>query len=672
MESVAARRVVSWPGSLPRPDWGAISTWALACSLVLYLGFDGGGSDIVVRSQVGIAVWWIVLVGAAFGVLPQSRLARVAWAGLAVFGGFVVWTAIASTWSLSSESSLQELSRIAAYLGVLLLAIAIHRNRATALRHTVNAVGASIAVIALFALISRLFPNSFPASHVVSTFLGGAQGRLSWPLNYWNGLAALVAFGAPLLLASATSARSLIAQAIAAGALPMMALCGYLTFSRGGAIASAVAVFAFVALAPNRIPKLATLLAAAGGGAILIVGALHRHAVENGLTNHLATVQGKQLALAVVIVCVGVAIVQVGIGLAARHGTLPRLLTVPPPRAQVLLAAGIVLVLVVALAAGAPSRLSHTWTDFKNNKGVSSSALPARFGSASGNGRYQYWSVAVHAAKGHALDGWGPGTFQLVWLPRATPVGGYVINAHSLYVETLSDVGVVGVVLLVGFLILCVGAAVWVVAHSKRGTRTRAAGVAAAMLAFMTSAIFEWVWQIPVLPVAFMLLAAAVFAPAPRRVSVGAIKDPARSNRIGRARSRSGQFIVRAGMVVAAIACLVAISVPLATTNDVRRSQAAVAGGNTALALTDAHSAARIEPGAASPQLQTALVLELQHNVPAALVAARNATHDEPQNWTGWLILSRLEAEAGHARASVAAYNRARLLNPHSSLFPQQ
>ncbi len=62
-------------------------------------------------------------------------------------------------------------------------------------------------------------------------------------------------------------------------------------------------------------------------------------------------------------------------------------------------------------------------------------------------------------------------------------------------------------------------------------------------------------------------------------------------------------------------------------------------------------------------------MLELQHDIPGALAAARKATRDEPQNWTGWLILSRLEAEAGHARASVAAYKRAKSLNPYSPVF---
>src|SRR5207302_4580684 len=96
----------------------------------------------------------------------------------------------------------------------------------------------------------------------------------------------------------------------------------------------------------------------------------------------------------------------------------------------------------------------------------------------------------------------------------------------------------------------------------------------------------------------------------------------------------------------------------------VRQSQAAASAGDASVALVDARTAARLEPGAASAEIQQALVLEFQRDYTAALIAARNATRDEPQNWSAWLIRSRLEAETGHVKPSIAAYERARSLNP--------
>ena len=48
---------------------------------------------------------------------------------------------------------------------------------------------------------------------------------------------------------------------------------------------------------------------------------------------------------------------------------------------------------------------------------------------------------------------------------------------------------------------------------------------------------------------------------------------------------------------------------------------------------------------------------------------ARVAIRREPENWRGPLVLSRVEARLGHARAAVAAFRRARALNPHHPIF---
>jgi tetratricopeptide (TPR) repeat protein len=90
-----------------------------------------------------------------------------------------------------------------------------------------------------------------------------------------------------------------------------------------------------------------------------------------------------------------------------------------------------------------------------------------------------------------------------------------------------------------------------------------------------------------------------------------------------------------------------------------------------AAALNDCRSAVRIEPGAASAQIQAALVLELRSDIAGALAAAHRATSDEPANWSTWLTASRLEAEAGHPAAALASYRRARSLNPRSPIFKQ-
>ena len=108
-----------------------------------------------------------------------------------------------------------------------MLGIGVHRDRERAVRHTVAAVGdrdrAGGGAGAGLAAAARPVPGCRTRRRAI---LPGTAGRLAWPLNYWNALAALLALGLPLLLALATSARTLSAQAAAAAAIPIViALC---------------------------------------------------------------------------------------------------------------------------------------------------------------------------------------------------------------------------------------------------------------------------------------------------------------------------------------------------------------------------------------------------------------------------------------------------------------
>ncbi len=642
------------------PATSGVWEWTLAGGLVLYLAADGGGYDQVVHSQVGTVVWWIVLLGAAAGLLPRARLTRAAWAALGLFAAFVAWSALSSIWSLSLERTLEDTSLVAGYLGMLALGIMLQRDREGAIRHTVNAIAAAVTFVAALALASRLIPGLFPAAKQASAFQPGSNNRLGWPLNYWNALAALMALGLPLLLAAATAARTVVGRAAAAGALPLVVLCGYLSFSRGGAIAGALAVAAFFALTSERIPKLAIALVGGAGAAVVVASAASRPAIENGLRNAAARHQGAALVVILVVVCAAVAVAALGISLLTRRLQRSHSLAVPRQLAQALLAIGAVAVIVVAIGAGAPHRLSHAWQDFKRPRsGALAHNSLGRFGAASGNYRYQYWQVAVRYGENHPLEGGGAGTFQLIWLPRASATG-YVENAHSLYVETFAELGIVGVALLVGFLVVALATGVRAVvqvsgsAAEGRAPRVYAAAVTAALITFCASAAYDWIWQVPVLPAAFLLLAAAVLAP-----QVG-------SRPTGRRR-----WLVRGAAVAVAIACLVAIAYPLAVTSAIRRSQSEASAGNSSAALGDARTAVGLEPGSASAQLQLAVVLEGRHDLPAALVAAQHAARDEPSNWSVWLVLSRIDAENENVQAAVSAYRRARSLNPRSSVFVQ-
>jgi cytochrome c-type biogenesis protein CcmH/NrfG len=85
--------------------------------------------------------------------------------------------------------------------------------------------------------------------------------------------------------------------------------------------------------------------------------------------------------------------------------------------------------------------------------------------------------------------------------------------------------------------------------------------------------------------------------------------------------------------------------------------------------LARAIEAEHLQPYAASPWLQEALVEEQAGHITAAIADARRATANELTSSNNWLVLSRLEARAGHASAALADYRRADALNPNSPIF---
>ena len=124
----------------------------------------------------------------------------------------------------------------------------------------------------------------------------------------------------------------------------------------------------FLALAPDRIPKLATLLIAGAGSAILFAAVEQRDALDRGIPTAAAQQQGDEMIAIVLVVCAGVALVQVGLGLLVRYGTRPGWLRVPRERALAALLVALPILAALAIAAGVPGELSDRWETFKGER----------------------------------------------------------------------------------------------------------------------------------------------------------------------------------------------------------------------------------------------------------------------------------------------------------------
>jgi len=631
-----------------RVDWGAATIWLLCSGLVVYLGLKGGGYDPLVHDQVGIAIWWIVLAVALVGALPDRRLGTPAWVALALLGAFTLWTGLGLSWTESVERTAADLARVAGYLGV--FAFAVLAAGRIGVRHLVGAVAAGIVTVSLVALLSRFHPAWFPGAGETAAFLTNNRERLSYPLHYWNGLAALIAIGLPLVLQVATAARSAALRVAAAAALPALGLTIFFTLSRSGIAGAFLAVAIFLAFTPNRLAKLPTLAVAGVGTAILILATDSRDALQHGLFNSTAEDQGGEMLVITLGICLLAALAQAGLLVAS--GRIERPAWTVPSRSHTVAAAtaAILLALVAAMALDAPGRASDGWAEFKQSEGPGKGA--ERLSSTAGQNRYQLWSAAVKENSTRPLTGTGSGTFEY-WWARTGDVPEIVRDTHSLYLQTLGEVGIVGLALLAGFiLVILVGGGRAVLLADPR-LRPPLAAALAGCSAFFITAAFDWMWQLPVLPVAMLILAAALVA--------------AR----GGAEPAPGSLTLwqRLGIGLVAVVAIVAIAIPLASTSLLRQSEEDFREGNLEAALSAARSAENVEPAAATPRLQQALVLEAAGQFDDAAAVAREATERESTNWRPWLVLSRIEAQRGDATASVDAYVKARSLNPRSSIF---
>lgn len=639
-------------------DWGGLATWLLAVLLVAYLALENGGYDPIPRGQVGVLVWWAVLLGVAVQALPVPGRTRASLAALGLLFAFAVWTALAFTWTESDERTATELARVATYLGVLVLGICLVTRRRAGARHLLHGVAFGLALVAVLGVLSRFQMAWFPPNEL-GTVLPGIEieRRLAYPLNYSSAMGALAGMTLPLLLGATASARTIPAQALAAAAIPIAGLALYLATSGTGAATAAVALLAFFALAPDRLPKLLTLAIGAGGAAILAAVVASRDALERGLPTPPAESQGDELTWIALGICAAVALLQAGISLAVRHVRRPSWMH--PTRNQALAATAVAALVAMpaAIAAGVPGEASDRWETFKSRGGSGADpSSPESILDFSGSGRYQFWQSAVDASETATWTGIGPGTFEF-WWARNGLYSGFVRDAHSLYMENLAELGVIGLLLIAGFVLAVLGIGAARSLRAPPEQRLPIAAATAGAAGFAMAAALDWVWEIAALAVAFMLLAAVA-------VSGYSLREPNRRKR--RSKRRRRNRLQRAAVAAVAIAALLTIWFPLRGATALQQSRIDAANGNLASALSQARKAADAQPYTASPRLQEAVILEQQGKLRAAGAAAARATRKERTNWRTWFTAARLQAERDRLVPSLSSYRAARRLNAKS------
>jgi hypothetical protein len=122
-----------------------------------------------------------------------------------------------------------------------------------------------------------------------------------------------------------------------------------------------------------------------------------------------------------------------------------------------------------------------------------------------GSNRADYWRVAAGSFAGAPALGVGTAGFRVEWL-RERDVAEGAVDAHSLYLETAAELGLVGLALLAAFL---GGVAVCARRLVSRDA-VLAAGPCAALAVLALHAGIDWDWELPALGMVGLLLAGTV------------------------------------------------------------------------------------------------------------------------------------------------------------------
>ena len=621
-------------------------------AVTAYTAFHGGG--FFAGTQAGLVVLFALLL------LLRATLAEDPFAGasapLAVAAGALTllagWTLASSTWSDAPARALIEADRVLLYVLALVLfgTLAMTRRR---LRVMVWGLGAGALVVCTSSLITRTLPKVWEVAPNV------ANERLAYPITYWNALGLLAALGIVLAVHLACSEREpRAARVVGAAAMPIFAATLYLTVSRASIGLCLLGIAGYLALARPRC-ALTGLAASLPPAVVAVVVA---YGADELVTEHPATArgvdQGGELALVV--------------GLCVLAGAVARLLLLrldarivsrPPRRVPLRVAAGVAAAVVVAgsagfVTAGGPGYVGDQWETFvERPEPLDEEDVRQRLTDPSSNGRIPQWEVAADAWSAEPLHGNGAGTYETLWY-RDRPDRSTVYDAHSLYLEVLGELGLVGAILLAVALAVVLGGA----AMRIRGPdRALFAAVFTALAVWALHAGVDWDWEMPVVTLWVFCAGGAVLA-IPRRAEAGA---PAEADP-----PRTGWSPPRLARVLVGLGCLLLIVTPVRLMESQAHLNDAVAAwreGRCPQAVDEA--LASLEAIASRPEPRLVLTycnMAFGRN-DLALRQIREAVQTDPDAWNYRYVMGIVQARLGEdPRAALA---RARRQNPRDEMM---
>ncbi len=617
----------------------------VAVVLFVWIGADEGGFYGTTFLPATLVLLALLLVG--LFALPTPHPSPAQWTAIGLIAGYALWSYLSILWADQQGLAWDGANRTAMYaIAFALFALWPIRGRAGAAVAATYALG--VAGLGMVELI-----RASGADNPIA-FLN--EGRLSEPTGYANANVALwmTAFWPALLLAGRrevpTAARGLLLGS--AGLLAALAMLGQ---SRGWVVIMPAMALLAVAVIPGRgrtigaLGLVAVAIAAISGPLLDVFQRFDADTIGS---------QGMdEAARATLVAFVLLTFAGIGWALADRA---PLVGSTQQRRLGTVLVVGLAVACLGGLAAfsvvrGNPvTATADAWNEFKDGDAESSSD-GARLGTLGGSYRYDYWRVAWHNFEEHPLTGVGADNFGREYLvhgeSRQTPS-----YPHSVEMRTLSQTGLIGVLLLVGGIVAALVAAARPIRREK-GIAPVAAGVGVVVFAyFIAHGSLDWFWEFPALGgPAFALLGLAT--------AISTRPDPSGEPPAGRAWRR---VAVGVGAVLA-LALALSLVMPWLAERELRSARE-VAAEDPAAALAKLDRAADLNPLSSLADKTAAVIERQQGDLPGAEQRFRETLEVDPGDPFVYLQLAALASAAGRDAEAVRSIRHARALNPRDAV----
>ncbi|MEA2309974.1 MAG: hypothetical protein QOI65_2260 [Thermoleophilaceae bacterium] len=616
---------------------------ALALSAILLLSASDQGFTPVEWYSVSLFALGLLLV--ALLALPRARTAavpvRIACGALA---GYAAWSYLSIAWAHQKADAWDGANRTALY-ALLFALLALWPLRARTAAALIGAFSLVVAAIGLVELLGAAGASD-PSGYFV-------DGRFATPVGYANADAALwsAAFWPCIVLGSRRATGPVLRGVFVAAAVLLggLALMGQ---SRGWLFALPVVVLIFLAVTPRRVRTALTLGLAAAAVAATIPAVLDVYDET-----------GPALARSVETAARAILIAAVLAGGVAALAALPdRRIRVSRAGGRRLGAALLAVAVLAACAGtavyvaerGSPfSDVAHAWNQFKNKRTPHGGGT--RLGRL-GSDRYDFWRVALDRFRARPLAGIGADNYQQDYL-RYGKSHERPLYPHSVELRTLSQTGIVGMLLLVAALAAAFAAAGRAMRRRGGWAPGAAAAGVGAVVYWLVHGSVDWFWEFPALGGAAFALLGLAAGLAPRRPG---------SPRRFRRPVAAGPVLVTAA-AVGGLALALSFAAPWAAESQVDQA-ARIWPVRPKLAFDKLSSASSFNPRSPRPKAVAGSIALRLRDLPTARRYFLEALERDSRDAYSYLELGAIASQNGPRRAAVRLLTRAAELQPRDEV----